>query len=66
MLGLGVGAAAANSSASERYQGQIFIRLELSAACERLLGARGAGSCAVVAFLRRISFLLQVAIEVQN
>ena len=66
MLGLEVGAASDQPSASQRYQGQKAHQAGALRSLWRLVGACVAGFGAVVAFLRRISFLLQVAIEVQN
>ena len=66
MLGQEVGAAAAEPSASQRYQGQNLHQAGALRSLWRLVGACVAGFGAVVAFLRLISFLLQVVIEAQN
>ena len=66
VLGLEVGAASDQPSASQRYQGQKAHQAGALRSLWRLVGACVAGFGAVVAFLRRISFLLHVAIEAQN
>ena len=66
MLGLEVGAASDQPSASQRYQGQKAHQAGALRSLWRLVGACVAGFGAVVAFLRLISFLLQVVIEAQN
>ena len=66
MLGLEVGAASDQPSASQHYQGQKAHQTGALRSLWRLVGACVAGFGAVVAFLRLISFLLQVVIEAQN
>ena len=63
MLGLEVGAASDQPSASQRYQGQKAHQAGALRSLLRLLGACAAGLGAVVAFLRLILLLVQVAID---